>query len=149
MRAGSQMDLLFWCYARGFVCKIYRWGLGPIETCNSGPKGAVLHAQNHRWGLGPIETRNSGVKVAVLHAQSNRWVLEHIETCYSSAEQAVLNGKIHRWGLGPIETCNSGPKVAVLHVKTTGEAWDPERLQILVQSTLFCLHKSTDVVWDP
>ena len=25
--------------------------LGPIETCCSGPKGAVLHSLNHRRGL--------------------------------------------------------------------------------------------------
>ena len=43
----------------------YRWGLGPIQTCKSGPKGAVLHAQNHRWGLGHIETRIWGANHAV------------------------------------------------------------------------------------
>ena len=66
----------------------------------SGPKVAVLNAQNRRSGLGPIETSFSGAKHAVLHAQSNRLYL------------------------GPIETCYSGPKVAVLHPKTTDEGWD-------------------------
>ena len=38
-----------------------------METCNSVAKDAVLIAKNHRRGLGPIETCNSGPKVAVLH----------------------------------------------------------------------------------
>ena len=31
---------------------------------------AVLNAQSDRYGLGPIETFNSGPKVAVLHAKN-------------------------------------------------------------------------------
>ena len=31
-----------------FLAQNDRLGLGPIEACNSGPKVAVLHAQNHR-----------------------------------------------------------------------------------------------------
>ena len=50
--------------------KNHRRGLGPIETCNSGSKAAVLNEKNHRRGLGPIETCNSGPKVAVLHAKT-------------------------------------------------------------------------------
>ena len=65
--------------------KFGRWGLGPIESINSGHNVTVVTAQNHRWRLGPIETSNSGAKVV------------------------VLNAKNHRWGLGPIETCNSDP----------------------------------------
>ena len=45
--------------------------------------------------------------------------------------------------LGPIGTCDSGPKVAILHAKTTDEAWNPYRLHILVQITMFCMHKRT------
>ena len=29
-----------------------------------------MRAQNHRWSLGPIETWNSGPKYAVLHAKT-------------------------------------------------------------------------------
>ena len=47
-----------------------RWGLGPLEACNSDPKVPVLHAQNDRWGLGPIETINSGHNVAVVNAKT-------------------------------------------------------------------------------
>ena len=36
-----------------------------FETSYSGANHAVLHAQNDRWGLGPIETINSGYIVAV------------------------------------------------------------------------------------
>ena len=50
--------------------QIHRGGLGPIVTCNSGAKVAVLNAKNHRLGVGPIETCNSGHKVAVLDAKT-------------------------------------------------------------------------------
>ena len=46
--------------------------MGPIETCYSGAKRAVLHAQIHRYGLGPTETCNFVPKVAFLHAQIHR-----------------------------------------------------------------------------
>ena len=38
----------------------------------SGPKAAVLHAENHKKGRGPIETNNSNARHAVLHAQNHR-----------------------------------------------------------------------------
>ena len=41
-----------------------------METSYSGPKVAVLHAQNHRSGLGPFETCYSGPKFAVLNAKT-------------------------------------------------------------------------------
>ena len=41
-----------------------------METSNSGANHAVLRAQNDRGCLGPIETCNSGPKVAVLHAKT-------------------------------------------------------------------------------
>ena len=39
-----------------------------METSISAANHAVLHAQNDRWGLGNMETCNSGPKAAVLHA---------------------------------------------------------------------------------
>ena len=69
------------------------------------------------WGLGPVETIDSGHNVAVVNAQN------------------------HRWGLGPIVTCSSGAKVAVLNAQNVGEVWDPLRLEIPVQKSLFCLQK--------
>ena len=41
-----------------------------METSDSGDNHAVLNAQNDRWGVGPIETSNSAPKVAVLHAKT-------------------------------------------------------------------------------
>ena len=41
-----------------------------METSNSDAIPVVLHAQNDRWGLGPIETCISGPKVAVLHVKN-------------------------------------------------------------------------------
>ena len=43
-----------------------------METGNSGANHAVLHAQNDRCGLRPIETCNSDPKVAVLHARTTK-----------------------------------------------------------------------------
>ena len=39
-----------------------------METSISGANHAGLYAENDRCGLGPIETCNSDPKVAVLHA---------------------------------------------------------------------------------
>ena len=44
--------------------------MGPIETSDSDANHTVLHAQNDNWGLGPIETCYSGPKVAVLHPKT-------------------------------------------------------------------------------
>ena len=41
-----------------------------MESSISGAIHSVLHAQNDRWGLGPLETCISGPKVAVLHAKA-------------------------------------------------------------------------------
>ena len=35
-------------------------------------------AQNHRYGLGPIQMYKSGPKAAVLNAQNYTWMLEPI-----------------------------------------------------------------------
>ena len=42
-----------------------------METSNSDANNAVLHEQNDKWGLGPIETCNSAPKVAVLQAKNS------------------------------------------------------------------------------
>ena len=44
--------------------------MGPFESSYSDTNDAVLLAQNDRWGLGLIETSNSGPKGAVLHAKN-------------------------------------------------------------------------------
>ena len=41
-----------------------------MESRNSGANHAVLHAQMNRRSLGPIGTCNSGQKVAVLQAKT-------------------------------------------------------------------------------
>ena len=41
-----------------------------METSNSDANHAVLHEQYDRRSLGPIETCNSDPKVAVLHAKN-------------------------------------------------------------------------------
>ena len=44
--------------------------MGPIETSYSGANHAVLQAQCDRSDVVPIETCNSGPEVAVLHAKT-------------------------------------------------------------------------------
>ena len=44
----------------------------PIETCYSGPEGAVLHAKTTGGVYSPAETCNSSPKGAVLHTQNRR-----------------------------------------------------------------------------
>ena len=41
-----------------------------MENSNSGANHVVFNAQNDRCGLGPIETCNSDAKGAVLHAKT-------------------------------------------------------------------------------
>ena len=41
-----------------------------METRNSGANHVVLHSQINRRNLGPIETCNSDPKAAVLHAKT-------------------------------------------------------------------------------
>ena len=41
-----------------------------METSFSGANHAVMQAQNDRWGLGPLETRFSDPKGDVLHAKT-------------------------------------------------------------------------------
>ena len=41
-----------------------------METSSCDAKNAVVHAQNNRSCLGPIETCNSGPKVVVFNAKS-------------------------------------------------------------------------------
>ena len=80
-RAGTHR-VFYSCAKHAVMCaQNYRRGLGPIQTCTSGPKVAVLHAQNNRWGLEPMLTWYCGANHAVLHAQNDRWGLAPIETC--------------------------------------------------------------------
>ena len=146
--SGTHRDLLFTSKSRCFACKTNREGLGPIESCSSDDRHAVLLVQNHRWGLGPIETCNSCPKVALLNAQNRRSRLGPTETSISGASHAVFQAQNDRSSPGPIETWYSRPKFAVLHAKTKDEGWDPWRLVILVLNSLFCMHKTTGEVWD-
>ena len=41
-----------------------------MENSNSAANHAVFHSQTNRQSLGPIETCNSDPKVAVLHAKT-------------------------------------------------------------------------------
>ena len=41
-----------------------------MDTSNSDANQVGLHAQNDRWGLGPIETCKSDPKEAVVHSKT-------------------------------------------------------------------------------
>ena len=51
--SGSHSDLFFWSRSRCFTLKKHRWGLGPTETCFSGPEVAVLHSKSTGGVLDP------------------------------------------------------------------------------------------------
>ena len=53
-----------------------------METSNFDAKHDVLHAQNHRGGLGPIETCNSGPKFSVFHSKPQMWAGTHIDLLF-------------------------------------------------------------------
>ena len=60
-----------------------------------------------------------------------------------------MSAQNRRWGLGPIQTGKSGPKDAVLHgEKNRDKGWNPYRLVIPLQITLFWMHKTTGEAWD-
>ena len=136
-------------------------------------KHAVMCAQNHRCSLGPIQTCKSGPKVAVLHEKNTQMsAATHIDLsycwksrCFACTKRQVRAGthrdlsfwskrrcfafKNQRSVLWPIETSNSDANHAGLHAKTTGEVWDPQRVVILVLITMVCMHQTTSEVWDP
>ena len=110
-----------------------RWGLVPIETCNSVPKVAVLHAKTTDEGWDPQRLvilvlkfrfcmhRMRGdvwyplrlvilVQSRCFACKNYRWRLGPIEPINSCANHAVLHAQKDLWCLGPIETCCSGPK---------------------------------------
>ena len=56
--------------------KITDEGWHPQRLVIQDANNTGFHAQNDRWGLGPIETCYSGPEVAVLHAKTTGVVLD-------------------------------------------------------------------------
>ena len=115
MRAGTHIDLSFWCKSRCFACTKRQVMSGTHRDLLFRSISRCFASKSHRWGLEPIELSNSGANHAVVHAQNER-------SC-----------------LGPLEICYSGPEFAVLHAKTTGGVLDQQALVILMLATLFCM----------
>ena len=147
VRSGTHSDLLFWSKSRCFTFKNHRWGLGPRETCYSGPKVAVLHSKTTDEGSDqerhviPVQKSlfciqkpqmKGGTHIHLLFRCKSRWIACTKPQIRTGTQRDMLfwsksrcfASKNHRWGLGPIETCYSGPKVAILHPKTTDGDWD-------------------------
>ena len=146
----------------------HRWGVGPIQTCKSGPKVTVLHEKKIQVRAGTHiglsfwcksrcfactkrQVRSGthrdslfGSKTRCFACKNHRWGLEPIET---SANHALVHVQNVRSYLGNIETCYSDPEVTVLHAKTTGEVLDTQKLVILILNSLFCMHKTTGEDW--
>ena len=59
-------------------------------------KHAVMCAQTHRWGLGPIQTCKSGLKVAVLHEMRAGTIINLSFWCKSLWFDAQ-NDRLHLW----------------------------------------------------
>ena len=125
MRAGTHIDLSFWCKSRCFACTKRQVMSGTHRALLFRSISRCFASKNHRWGLEPIEPSDSGANHTVVHAQNER-------SC-----------------LGPLETCYSGPEFAVLHAETTGGVLNPQALVILMLGTLFCIQKTTGVAWVP
>ena len=149
VRSRTHRDLLFRCKSRCFASKNRRWGLGPIETCKSGPKGIVLHDKNTQmragahWDLSfwcksrcfaciKWKVRSGTHRDLLIRCKSRGFAckirregLGPIETSDSNVNHAVLHAQNDRWGLGPIEIRYSGTKLDVLFAKTTDEGWNP------------------------
>ena len=71
----------------------------PIETSNSGANQAVLHAQKDISCLGPIETCFSVPKVAVVHPKTTdegedpwRLVFQFQTTLFSCTKRQAMSG---------------------------------------------------------
>ena len=163
----------FWSKSCWFACKNHRWDLGTIQTCKSGHKLAVLHEKKTQMRAGTYIDLSfwcksrcfawtkrqvmSGTHRDLLFrsisrcfaSKNHRWGLEPIEPSDSGANHTVVHAQNERSRLGPLETCYSGPEFAVLHAETTGGVLDPQALVILMLGTLFCMQKTTGVVWDP
>ena len=131
-----------------FASKIHRWGLGPIETSNSGSNHAVACT---KWQVmsGIYRDLLFRSKSRCFASKNYRKGLRPIESCNSGANHDDLHTQSDRWGVGPIETYNSVPKDAVLQSKSTDEGGDSWTLVILMLSTLLYIHKKTGHVWDP
>ena len=125
MRARTYIDLSFWCKSRCFACTKRQHMSGTYRDLLFRSISRCFASKNHRWGLEHIEPSDSGANHTVVHAHNER-------SC-----------------LGPLETCYSCPEFAVLHAETTGGVLDPQALVILMLGTLFCMQKTTGVVWDP
>ena len=91
--------------------------LGPIETCNSGSKHAVLHTQINRSSLGPIETCNSDPKVAVLNAKTTDEGWDQLRIVILLLIKLFCMHKTTGEVWDPLETINSGHNVAVVNAQ--------------------------------
>ena len=138
MSSGTHSDLLFWSKRRCFAFKNHRWGLGPRETCYSGPKVAVLHPKTTDYGwntyrlvipvqitldcmhkttdedwdperhFNPVQKSLFCIQKPQMRAGTHRDLLFWSKSRYFTSEN-------HRWGLGPLETSFSCANRAVLH----------------------------------
>ena len=68
--SGTHRDLLFGSKSRCFEYTKLQVRAGTLIVFYSFAKHAVMCAQNYRLGLGPIQTCKSGPKVAVLLAKT-------------------------------------------------------------------------------
>ena len=97
-----------------------------METSNTDVNLVVLHAHNDRWGLGPIETINSGHNDAVVNAKRTtdegwdpyRLVIMMLISLFC---MHTTTGEIRDpWRLVILALIMRFSKQ-----KTTGEVWDP------------------------
>ena len=115
---------------------------GPIETSNSDAKHTVIHAQKDRSCLGPIDTCYSGPEGAVLPAKAagvvrdpQRLVIFFLKSLFRM-HKTTCEG----WNPYSLDTLMLSTLLCVL--KTADEVCDPYRLISPDLKSLFCIQKN-------
>ena len=114
MRAGTHIDLSFWCKSRSFACTKRQVKSGTHRDLLFQSISRCFASKSLTWGLGLMETSNSDSSHAGLHAEN------------------------HSWSLGPIETCYSGPEVVVVVIATLLPDWVSDYFYLVVYNVLYC-----------
>ena len=111
MKAGTHIDLSFWCKSRCFACTKGQVRSGNHWDLLFRSKSRCFASKNRSWGLGPIQTSKSDANHAVLNAKNT--------------------GKV----FDPQRLVILALKLPFCVHKTTGEGWNQYSLFILALST--------------
>ena len=114
MRAGTHVNLIFWCKSRCFACTKRQVRSGIHRDSYTGPKVAVLHAKTTDEGWDPERLVNQVLFTLFCMHKTTGYVWD--------PERPVF-------------------MLLITLICMTGEVWVPNRLVILLQKSLFCMQK--------